>query len=101
MNLKINRNKLPAKYALEVYKMVDGYPSTIDILYELVTVLEERGTLEESFVGRSVMKEVVTREAGLDLEDSLVKLSKEGWLSRDGEHYKLIKHPWSETKNII
>lgn len=100
MSLKINRNRLPAKYALEVYKMVDGYPSTIDLLYEVVTILEERKTLEDPFTAMSLMKEVNTRVDGKDLEDSLEEMVSEGWLSKaESGSYTVAKHPWTETKS--
>lgn len=97
MNLKINKTQLPAKYALGVYKMVDGYPSTIDILYEVVTILEDRNLLENSFTSMSLMKEVSARIDGNDLEHSFDILVTDGWLSKKENAYTLIKHPWIET----
>lgn len=94
MSLKINRSRLPAKYALEVYKMVDGYPSTIDLLYEVVTILEERKTLEQPFTSKSMLKEVNTRVDGKDLEETLNSMVTEGWLTTIDDGYKLAKHPW-------
>jgi len=93
--VKINRSKLPAKYALEVYKMVDGYPSTIDLLYEIVSVLEDRDKLTQAFQPKDILKEVSTRLDGEDLAQSLPKLVSEGWLTIDNDNYSLIKHPWS------
>jgi len=93
--MKINRSKLPAKYALEVYKMVDGYPSTIDLLYEIVTVLEDRDKMDQVFQPKDILKEVSTRFEGEDLEQSLPKLVKEGWLTFNNDNYTLVKHPWS------
>lgn len=74
--------------------MVDGYPSTIDILYELVTILEERNALDKPFTSKAMMKEVNTRVGGKDLEDSLAELSTEGWLEKQDDSYQLINHPW-------
>ena len=92
---RINRSKLPTKYALEVYKMVDGYPSTIDLLYEIVTVLEDRDKLDQAFQPKDILKEVSTRFEGEDLEQSLPKLVNEGWLTIENDNYTLAKHPWS------
>ena len=92
---RINRSKIPTKYALEVYKMVDGYPSTIDLLYEIVTVLEDRDKLDQAFQSKDILKEVSTRFEGEDLEQSLPKLVKEGWLTANNDNYTLAKHPWS------
>jgi hypothetical protein len=94
--MEINRNRLPAKYAMEVYKMVDGYPSTIDILYELVNVLEERKALETPFQASSLLKEIVSREPDMDLVDSLDSLAKQGYLQKSGDHFTLVKHPWQK-----
>lgn len=92
--MRIDRNKLPAKYALEVYKMVDGFPSTIDLLYEIVNILQERNKLDQSFVAKELLKEVPTRLDGEDLEQSLARLAEEGWLERIDNSYQLVNHPW-------
>jgi hypothetical protein len=92
--MRIDRNKLQAKYALEVYKMVDGYPSTIDLLYEIVTVLSEREKLTEPFIAKDILREVTTRLGEEDLADSLPKLQKEGWLEFTEGAYQVAKHPW-------
>ena len=99
MRLAIDRKKLPIKYALEVYKMVDGYPSSIDILYELVGILEDRASLYEEFTCISVIKEVSTRETSKDLEESLTTLSNDGWLIKTKEKYRLSNHPWIAETN--
>jgi hypothetical protein len=99
MSQKINRNRLPAKYALEVYKMVDGYPSAIDILYETVVILEERNSLDQPFTAKSMMKEINTRIAGKDLDQSYDDMVTENWLAKSGDSYTLVTHPWAETKS--
>jgi hypothetical protein len=100
MSLKIDRNRLPAKYALEVYKMVDGYPSTIDLLYELVIILEERKALEEKFTAKSMMREVSVRVNDKDLEESMDDMVAEGWLKRVEDGYQLVKHPWETNDKL-
>lgn len=97
MSLKIDKNLLPTKYVLEVYKMVEGYPSTIDLLYELVRILEEREKLSTTFRATEMLREISVRIDGEDLTDSFDKLSKEGWLSKEDDGYLLVKHPWMET----
>lgn len=74
--------------------MVDGFPSTIDILYELVSVLEDRGKLEQPFSHKEIWKEVTIRLEGEDLEHSLQKMTEEGWLKRIDNTYLLVDHPW-------
>jgi hypothetical protein len=97
--MRINRDILPAKYVLEVYKMVEGYPSTIDLLYEVTSILEERDKLTESFTAVSMLKEVSIRFDGEDLEDSLKRLASEGWLQEEDGKYTLIKHLWMSKTN--
>lgn len=92
--MRINKNALPAKYALEVYKMVDGYPSTIDLLYEIVSILQERDRFEQPFAALDIMKEVTSRINNEDLEVTLKTMVSEGWLSTEDNKYKLAKHPW-------
>lgn len=93
--MRINKNNLPVKYALEVYKMVEGYPSTIDLLYEIVSILQDRDKLMEPFTSLSMMKEVPTRIDGKDLEESLKDMVAEGYLSSTEGGYQLLKHPWT------
>jgi len=98
MSLKINKDLLPTKYVLEVYKMVEGYPSTIDLLYEVVRILEDREALEKEFQATEMLREVAVRINDEDLDVSLNTLSTEGWLSKKDNRYKLTRHPWmSET----
>ena len=94
MSLKINKDLLPTKYVLEVYKMVEGYPSTIDLLYEVVRILEDREALEKEFQATEMLREVAVRINDEDLDVSLNRLSTEGWLTKDGNAYKLTRHPW-------
>ena len=94
MNLKIDKDLLPTKYVLEIYKMVEGYPSTIDLLYELVRILEDRGKLDSEFAVTEMLKEISVRIGGEDLSVSFERLSKEGWLSKTNSGYRLVKHPW-------
>ena len=47
--MKINRTKLPMKYALEIYQEIPGYPSHQDLEYILVDSLHERDLLGKDF----------------------------------------------------
>jgi hypothetical protein len=78
--------------------MVEGYPSTIDLLYEVVRILEDREALEKEFQATEMLREVAVRINDEDLDVSLNTLSTEGWLSKKDNRYKLTRHPWmSET----
>jgi hypothetical protein len=47
--MKINRKKLPVKYALDVYTEAPGFPTDQDFEYITVAALEERGLLGSEF----------------------------------------------------
>jgi hypothetical protein len=47
--LKINRNKLPVKYNLEIYQEMPGFGCHQDLEYMLVSTLENRNMLEKDF----------------------------------------------------
>ena len=52
--MKIDRKKLPVKYALEIYTEVPGFPTREDLEYLLITSLEERDLLESEFTAEHV-----------------------------------------------
>lgn len=52
--MKINRKKLPVKYALEIYQDLDGYPSHQDLEYLVVSTLEEAYLLTSNFTADKI-----------------------------------------------
>ena len=54
--MRIDYNKLPVKYALEVYQELPGYPTAQDKKYILLRVLEEANLLETPFSSKDVWK---------------------------------------------
>lgn len=52
--MKINRKKLPVKYALEIYQDLGGYPSHQDLEYLLVSTLEDSNLLESDFTADKI-----------------------------------------------
>jgi len=52
--MKINRKKLPVKYALEIYAESAGYPSHTDLQYVLLTWLDEAELLDKDFTAQQV-----------------------------------------------
>jgi len=52
--MKINRNKLPMKYSLEIYQEIPGYPSHQDLEYILVSTLQETDMLGKDFTAEQV-----------------------------------------------
>lgn len=52
--MKTNRDKLPVKYALEIYQEIDGYPTHIDLIYILIRTLEENNLINIEFSPENV-----------------------------------------------
>lgn len=52
--MKINRQKLPVKYALDVYSETPGFPSQTDLEYMLVSTLLEQNRIEAEFTAEHV-----------------------------------------------
>jgi hypothetical protein len=52
--MKINQNKLPVKYALNVYKEMKEFPTHIDLVYMLLSNLSDREEIEKSFTPSQV-----------------------------------------------
>lgn len=52
--MKINRKRLPVKYALEIYQDLAGYPSHQDLEYLLVSTLEDTNLLESDFTADKI-----------------------------------------------
>jgi hypothetical protein len=52
--MKINQNKLPVKYALNVYKEMKEFPSHVDLVYMLLSNLSDREEIENPFTPSQV-----------------------------------------------
>ena len=52
--MRINRDKLPVKYALEVYPEIPGYPSHSDLEHVLLSTLQDKGLLGKEFTAEQV-----------------------------------------------
>lgn len=99
--MKINRNKLPVKYALEIYQELTGYPSPQDLEYILLTTLEEKELLEKDFTAERVWP-TMKHHLGIiqDARDFLEELAYDG-NSRDvkitkssANSYRVTSHSW-------
>ena len=99
--MRINRNKLPVKYALEIYQELPGYPSTQDLEYILMTTLEEKELLEKDFTAERVWP-IMKQHLGIiqDARDFLEELADESD-SRDVKitktslnSYRVTSHSW-------
>jgi hypothetical protein len=52
--MKINRKKLPIKYALEVFPNTTSYPSQQDLEYVTLWILQEKNMLEKPFTAENL-----------------------------------------------
>lgn len=52
--MKINQEKLPVKYALNVYREMSGFPSHMDLVYMLLSNLSDREEIEKVFTPSQV-----------------------------------------------
>lgn len=91
--MRIDINKLPIKYALELYQELPSYPSPEDLEYLLVTALQEKDLLGVEFTAEQVwdyMKSAVATMKELRaFLDSLACCDKV-----DEDSYLLSTHPW-------
>ena len=104
--MKINRNKLPIKYNLEIYQEMPGFASHQDLEYMLVNVLENRGMLEKDFnpsnlwqgmrsaLGtiedlRGFLEHLANPDDPSDKIDFNVSIEKIGH-----DKYRLVSHRW-------
>lgn len=99
--MKINRRKLPVKYALEIYQELPGYPSSQDFEYLLITALQEKELLEKDFTAEKVWP-TLKHHMGIiqDARDFLEELAYDP-NSRDvkitkssGNSYRVTSHSW-------
>ena len=99
--MKINRRKLPVKYALEIYQELPGYPSPQDLEYILITTLQEKELLEKDFTAEKLWP-TFKHHLGIiqDARDFLEELSFDS-NSRDvkitkssGNSYRVTSHSW-------
>jgi len=104
--VKINRNKLPVKYNLEIYQEMPNFGSHQDLEYMLVNTLENRGMLEKVFnpsnVWQGMRSALGTSEdlrAFLDYlaqpDDPKDKIDfKVSLLKKGHDKYQLESHKW-------
>jgi hypothetical protein len=107
--MRINQEKLPVKYALNVYKEMPEFPSHMDLVYMLISNLTDREEIEKPFTPSQVwsyMKDGVGTIAELqgfldyvsDPEDCPgAFLNKLGMTSsrKPEMQYQVLDNPWA------
>jgi hypothetical protein len=105
--MRINPIKLEAKYALDVYQELPGFPSDRDRTYILMRSLEESGFLDKEFVAENIWNSMKSCFGTLkefrsflnSLSEDNENLQSEQLLKRNPSPewkycYRLIRNPW-------
>jgi hypothetical protein len=91
MGILINPNKLKLKYELKVYKKMDSWPCSEDILYEVAKYVEHK---EKNQISKSKLLDMVSQNEE-KLELILKELLKKQFLKQENENsFTLLKHGW-------
>ena len=91
MGINIDPNKLKLKYELKVYKKMDSWPCSEDVLYEIARYLEYK---EKNKISKSKLLEMVLQDEE-KLQLILNELLKKQFLQQENETtFNLLKHGW-------
>lgn len=91
MGINIDPNKLKLKYELKVYKKMDSWPCSEDVLYEIARYLEYK---EKKRISKSKLLEMVLQDEE-KLQLILNELLKKQFLQQENETtFILLKHGW-------
>lgn len=91
MGIPIDPQKLKLKYELKVYRKMDSWPSSEDILYEVSRYVEHK---EKSQISKTKLLEMVSQDSE-KLQIILDELIKKSFLKQDNENtFTLLKHGW-------
>lgn len=91
MGINIDPNKLKLKYELKVYKKMDSWPCSEDVLYEIARYLEYK---EKNKISKSKLLEIVLQDEE-KLQLILNELLKKQFLQQENETtFILLKHGW-------
>lgn len=102
--MRIDQNKLKAKWALGIYEETEGFPSREDMLFMLVSSLQEQDKLDQEFSIHDIWPHMrIASNRGIDIPNFLESISD----ANDGHHfikrqkqlkknwtYRLVTHPW-------
>lgn len=96
MNNKIDNKKLPIKYFLRTYSLMDSYPTTLDVLFDLASDdLIVNGNQFDYNYAKVVLVEKIPKEK---FEELASKLCSNNFLEEivtgKKKMYKLLNHPW-------
>lgn len=91
MGIPIDPKKLKLKHELKVYKKMDSWPCSEDILYEISRYVEFK---EKNQISKTKLLEIVSQDEE-KLKEILNELIKKQFLRQDNETtFTLLKHGW-------
>lgn len=91
MGITIDSKKLKLKYELKVYKKMDSWPCTEDVLYEIARYIEHK---DKNQISKSKLLEIVLQDVE-KLHIILNELEKKQFLKQENENtFTLLKHGW-------
>ena len=104
MKITINKNKIPIKYLLGLHKN-QSVLSHQDMLYEIVSYLDEIGGLNDYFTVQHIYENIHNgRKFKTIIEPLFLYLTENGYIkeiesqtktTKLNRKYKLLKHDWS------
>lgn len=91
MGIPIDPQKLKLKHELKVYKKMDSWPSSEDVLYEISRYVEFK---EKNQVSKTKLLDMVSNDEE-KLKHILNELIKKQFLQQDSDStFTLLKHGW-------
>jgi predicted transcriptional regulator len=91
MGIPLDPKKLKLKYELKVYRKMDSWPSSEDVLYEVARYVEHK---EKSQISKTKILDMVSQDSE-KLQIILDELIKKQFLKQDNETtFTLLKHGW-------
>jgi predicted transcriptional regulator len=91
MGIPIDPQKLKLKHELKVYKKMDSWPCSEDVLYEISRYVEFK---EKNQISKTKLLDMVSNDEE-KLQHILNELIKKQFLQQDSENtFTLLKHGW-------
>ena len=89
--ITLNKDKIQIKYITGIYKLLDGYPTPLDVLYESCTE-----TIDDSLFSMEKMGNRYDWSENLTQKVSEIEkyLTEHNYIQKSGETFKIINTPW-------
>ena len=89
--ITLNKDKIQIKYITGIYKLLDGYPTPLDVLYESCTE-----TIDDSLFSMEKMGNRYDWSENLTQKVSEIEnyLTEHNYIQKSGKKFKIINTPW-------